>query len=107
MYKVYWTETVQAYTEEMIASWKAMCGQELDPDATKDIASSWTFAASEMTEALNFMERLRTDRRNGAPLSFITFVAEDPNQVGQAGVDSIVDGKCPDGVDYTWKKRRE
>jgi len=26
--------------------------------------------------------------------------------VGKFGADSIVDGKCPDGVDYTWKKRR-
>lgn len=26
--------------------------------------------------------------------------------VGRFGADSIVNGKCPDGVDYTWKKRR-
>jgi hypothetical protein len=26
--------------------------------------------------------------------------------VGLFGADSIVDGKCPDGHDYTWKKRR-
>jgi hypothetical protein len=26
--------------------------------------------------------------------------------VGIFGADSIQDGKCPDGVDYTWKKRR-
>lgn len=26
--------------------------------------------------------------------------------VGLFGADSIVDGKCPDGVDYTWMKRR-
>lgn len=26
--------------------------------------------------------------------------------VGKFGVDSIVDGQCPDGVEYTWMKRR-
>jgi hypothetical protein len=26
--------------------------------------------------------------------------------VGLFGADSIKDGKCPDGIDYTWKKRR-
>jgi hypothetical protein len=26
--------------------------------------------------------------------------------VGLFGADSIEDGKCPDGVAYTWKKRR-
>ena len=26
--------------------------------------------------------------------------------VGMFGVDSIVDQTCPDGVEYSWKKRR-
>jgi hypothetical protein len=26
--------------------------------------------------------------------------------IGMFGADSIKDGKCPDGVDYTWMKRR-
>lgn len=26
--------------------------------------------------------------------------------VGKFGVDSIKNGKCPDGIDYTWVKRR-
>jgi len=37
-------------------------------------------------------------------MTFVTMVAEDPNQVGKSGVDSIVDGKCPDGVAYDWNK---
>jgi hypothetical protein len=28
------------------------------------------------------------------------------DQVGKPGVDSIVDGKTPDGHEYDWKKRR-
>ena len=26
--------------------------------------------------------------------------------IGLFGVDFVVEGKCPDGSDYTWKKRR-
>ena len=26
--------------------------------------------------------------------------------IGLFGVDSVLEGKCPDGLDYTWKKRR-
>ena len=26
--------------------------------------------------------------------------------IGLFGVDFILDGKCPDGSDYTWRKRR-
>ncbi len=37
---------------------------------------------------------------------FVTIRANGMELVGKFGADSIVDGKCPDGVDYTWKKRR-
>jgi hypothetical protein len=43
-------------------------------------------------------------RREG--FSFVTMVSENPNSVGKPGVDAVENGKCPDGVDYTWKKRR-
>ena len=26
--------------------------------------------------------------------------------IGLFGVDFVLEGKCPDGSDYTWKKRR-
>ena len=38
---------------------------------------------------------------------FVTIKSEDFEVVGIFGVDSIVDGKCPDGIDYNWKKRRK
>jgi len=41
-------------------------------------------------------------RRQG--MRFVTMSAENPNQVGQMGVTAIVDGKTPDGEDYTWSK---
>ena len=37
---------------------------------------------------------------------FVTIKINGMELVGKFGADSIVDGKCPDGVDYTWKKRR-
>jgi hypothetical protein len=52
-------------------------------------------------EALKFVEELRKDAVANE-FTFITMVGENQNQVGKAGVDSVVDGKTPDGVDYTW-----
>ncbi len=37
---------------------------------------------------------------------FVTISVNGMELVGKFGADSIVDGKCPDGVAYTWKKRR-
>jgi hypothetical protein len=37
---------------------------------------------------------------------FVSIKSKDFELVGMFGADSIVDGKCPDGIDYTWKKRR-
>jgi len=38
--------------------------------------------------------------------AFVTISGNGMEIVGRFGADSIVDGKCPDGVDYTWIKRR-
>lgn len=37
---------------------------------------------------------------------FVTIQVNGMEFVGRFGADSVKDGKCPDGVDYTWKKRR-
>jgi len=37
---------------------------------------------------------------------FVTITGNGMEIVGVFGTDSIKDGKCPDGVDYTWMKRR-
>lgn len=37
---------------------------------------------------------------------FVTIKINGMELVGKFGADSIVDGKCPNGADYTWKKRR-
>ena len=36
----------------------------------------------------------------------VTIEGNGKENVGIFGADSIKDGKCPDGVDYTWMKRR-
>jgi hypothetical protein len=37
---------------------------------------------------------------------FVTIKINGMELVGKFGADSVIDGKCPDGADYTWKKRR-
>ena len=34
---------------------------------------------------------------------FVTITGPDFEVCGMFGVDSVVDGKCPDGVEYDWK----
>jgi len=55
----------------------------------------------EMMEALTQTNHLRS-----IGLTYVTMVSENPNNVGKMGVDSITDGKLPNGEDYLWKKRR-
>lgn len=67
----------------------------------------WTGAddqACSHNEALltNALEIIKEKRNAG--YSFVTMVAEDPNQVGKPGVDAVVDGKTPDGEVYEWSK---
>lgn len=35
---------------------------------------------------------------------FVAIIGEDFEVVGKFGVDSIKDGKCPDGIAYDWNK---
>lgn len=106
MYKVYWTETRLRHNEQALETWKSLTGEVLDAEATVDVDKSQTFQTNEMTDAMHFMEDLRKGRREHAGISFITLVSEHPDSVGEAGVDSIKNGLCPDGVEYTWMKRR-
>ena len=38
---------------------------------------------------------------------FVTIKSDDMEVVGIFGADSIKDGLCPDGVEYSWVKRRQ
>jgi hypothetical protein len=55
----------------------------------------------DMTTALSATQFHRSLGR-----TFVTMVSENPNSVGKPGVDSVVDGVLPDGLAYTWMKRR-
>jgi hypothetical protein len=59
------------------------------------------FGMDEMSKALDRMQHLRT-----ISATHVCMSVDNPDSVGKPGVDSIVDGKCPDGVAYDWKKRR-
>jgi hypothetical protein len=63
---------------------------------------SSAFDKDPMRFALNCMENLR---RSGE--QFVCMSAQNSDSVGEVGVDSIINGKTPDGQDYDWKKRRE
>lgn len=56
--------------------------------------------------ALKLCENFRTMAKNGMDIRHVTMSCENSDQVGANGVDSIVDGKCPDGQPYDWVKRR-
>ena len=51
----------------------------------------------DLTQAMNWAKVLG---------EFVTIKVNGMELVGRFGADSVVDGKCPDGVEYSWKKRR-
>lgn len=74
----------------------------LHDSASHDTVSEFKiFGDLELMDALSFCQHLR----NGGG-RHVTLSSENPNSIGKPGVDSIQDGKTPDGHDYTWKKRR-
>ena len=56
---------------------------------------------SDMNEALSMAHKLRN---NG--MRFVTMASESVENVGKLGVDSVVDGKCPDGGDFLGRLSR-
>lgn len=55
------------------------------------------FKVLTLAEAMNLAKHMN---------EFVTIKGKDFEIVGKFGVDSIKEGVCPDGVDYSWKKRR-
>lgn len=73
----------------------------LNPNLDGNTAQFEGFSPSRLNAALKFCEDVR---RQG--MMHVVMSSEMPGSVGSPGVDCVVDGKTPDGVDYTWKKRR-
>jgi hypothetical protein len=63
----------------------------------KIIGKEETLKVLTLSEAMNVAKRMN---------EFVTITGNGMEIVGMFGADSIKDGKCPDGVDYTWMKRR-
>ena len=61
----------------------------------KVIGKEETFKVLTLAEAMNVAKSLN---------EFVTIKGADFEMVGMFGVDSIKDGKCPDGVVYDWNK---
>ncbi len=45
-----------------------------------------------------------TKAKRDAGYTFVTMASENPQHAGKQGVDTVVDGKTPDGQDYDWSK---
>lgn len=63
----------------------------------KVIGKEETFKVLTLAEAMNLAKHMN---------EFVRIVGKDFEVVGIFGVDTIKEGVCPDGVDYSWRKRR-
>jgi hypothetical protein len=61
------------------------------------IGKEETFKVLTLAEAMNVAKHMN---------EFVTIKGSDFEIVGIFGVDSVKDGVCPDGIDYSWRKRR-
>jgi hypothetical protein len=61
----------------------------------KIIGKEETFKVLTLAEAMNVAKSMD---------EFVRIISKDFEVVGRFGVDSVVDGKCPDGVAYDWNK---
>jgi hypothetical protein len=52
---------------------------------------------SDLAEAMNFAKEIDC---------LVAIKGNGMEVIGLFGADGVADGKCPDGVEYTWKKRR-
>jgi len=61
----------------------------------KVVGKEETFKVRTLAEAMNVAKLMN---------EFVTIKGSDFEVCGMFGVDSIVDGVCPDGVKYDWNK---
>jgi len=61
----------------------------------KVIGKEETFKVLTLAEAMNLAKHMN---------EFVTIKGNDFEVCGMFGVDSVKDGKCPDGVAYDWNK---
>lgn len=61
----------------------------------------------EQTSDLGYALARAENLRKANWCSAVTFCSENMDSVGKPGVDSVKDGKTPDGIEYSWVKRRD
>jgi hypothetical protein len=61
----------------------------------KVTGKSTSYEVLSLDEAMKYAKQMN---------EFVTITGPDFEIVGMFGVDSIKDGKCPDGVAYDWNK---
>lgn len=63
----------------------------------------YAFQTSDLLESLAKTKELRENK-----FCFnVTMCSTNTDMVGKFGVDQVKDGKTPDGVEYSWVKRRD
>ena len=65
-------------------------------DSNKQIHAQET---ADLVTALRIAKEMRDTGHR-----FVTMASENPEHVGKPGVDTVADGKTPDGHDYDWSK---
>ena len=68
-------------------------------DAGADTPYAQSFSDADMVGAMALMEQLRVRQRAGDAIRFVTMSSENPDSVGNPGVDAP-------GPGYKWTKRR-
>lgn len=81
-----------------VVYWSTISGGS--PETSHRFTHSDIFQSSEMGLALKKTEDLRKRKLAGEDICFISLVSENPDCVGQMGVDVT-------GPDYNWMKRRD
>lgn len=67
---------------------------------------SWAVGDSQQSKEFESLDLAMEHAKNLNLFVEITGVNSPFTMVGMFGVDSINNGMCPDGVEYSWKKRR-
>lgn len=60
------------------------------------------FLTTELDQALTFCN----NKRNERDVHHVSLCSENPNSIGKPGVAAVENGQTPDGLPYTWMKRR-
>lgn len=80
---------------------------EKDKDSAIPVACFKNFDEKELLKALSACEDLRNQKdRPWITISHVVMQPEMTAMIGKPGVDTIANGKTPDGVEYSWIKRR-